>query len=240
MGDAHIRPNEKAFQERLSRFLDSLSGKFDHLFIMGDLFEFWFGFRGFSYRNEYGPILESLGNLVRKGTQIVYFEGNHDFNMGAVFSQHLHAWVYSDATWFIVGGKRWFVTHGDLASARGIRYGTYRKLIRNRATYALIHLLGPRLMLGMADRLAALSHHVYHVPEAFNARRYREYVQDQCKRGYDVVIMGHTHRAEIRREGEGCLYVNCGDLKQEETYATYHEGEGFRLGRGLEPIDSSA
>ncbi len=236
LGDAHILPEEKDFQRRFARFLCAIAGAYDHLFILGDLFEFWFGFSRYSYEREYGLVLDALRELVARGTRLVYFEGNHDFNMGSVFTKDLRAQVVPNWAHFEVEGHRWFVTHGDLASARGFRYGTYRKLIKNQLTYGLIHLIGPRLMLGMAGKLAALSHRIYHNPEAYNADRYAGYVEDHFREGYDVVIMGHTHREIIRRqtiEGRICWYVNCGDVKKRETYAVYHMGEGFRIERGL-------
>ncbi len=236
MGDAHILPKEKDFQIRFSKFLRSRGGAYDYLFIMGDLFEFWFGFDGYRFQNEYGEVLNALSELASHGTQIIYLEGNHDFNMGPVFSRDLLARVYTDWARFDVDHRRWFVTHGDLASARGFRYGTYRKLIKNPLTYDLIRLMGPRIILKMAEKMAFLSHQVYHAPKAYDAERYMGYVRDQFLKGYDVVIMGHTHRATIKEYQIGrrsCLYVNCGDIKKKETYVTYHTGEGFRIERGI-------
>ena len=237
LGDAHILPEDRDFQARLSSFLLSLDGTFDHLFILGDLFEFWFGFAGYPFQREYGRVLDALRELVSQGMRLVYFEGNHDFNMGPIFSDELRASIYPDEYHFEVDGRRWFVTHGDLASARGFRYRMYRKFIRSRLTYGLIGFLGPSLVLRGAGKLGALSHQVYHTPQAYNQERYSAYVNEQFSRGYDVVIMGHTHRAEVREQevgGRSCLYVNCGDIKKDETYITYHTGEGFRIERGLE------
>ena len=238
LGDAHITLEDRPFQERLARFLVSLPGRFDHLFVMGDLFEFWFGFRGYTYQQEYGPVLDALRVVAAEGVQIIYFEGNHDFNMGAVFTEELHARVYPNAHQFKVEGDRWFVTHGDLVAAEGLRYGTYRKLIRNPVTYGLIHLLGPRLVLKVAGRLGQISHRIYHTPEAYDARRYTIYVKGKFAEGFDAVIMGHTHRAGIITYHVGDkkrYYVNCGDVKKSETYVTFRPDRGFEVQKGLDP-----
>jgi len=242
LGDAHITPEDKEFQLRFSNFLRSLDGQADHLFIMGDLFEFWFGFKEYSFQSEYGVVLDALRYLVSRGMRLIYFEGNHDFNMGPVFSGELQATVYPDAHHFEVDGHRWFVTHGDLASAQGFRYRTYRKLIRNHLTYGLIMFLGPRILLRVADKLGALSHHVYHTPQAYKPKRYSSYIKEQFSKGYDVVIMGHTHRAEIREQkvtGRSCLYVNCGDVKKKETYVTFSPENGFEIKKGLIPCSDN-
>lgn len=239
IGDAHIVPEDKTFQERLSKFLVSLPGVYDHLFVMGDLFEFWFGFEGYSYENEYGPVLEAFRYIVSKGVQIIYFEGNHDFFMGSIFTRELGAQVYPDAHSFEVEGERWFMTHGDLVAAEGLRYGTYRKLIRNPLTYGLIRLLGPRWTLKMAWKFGAMSHKVYHTPESYDATKYTTFVKKKFAAGYDAVIMGHTHRAGVITYHVGDkerFYVNCGDARNAETYVTYHPGQGFEVQKGLEPL----
>jgi len=239
LGDAHILPEDKAFQERFARFLLSLPGIFDHLFILGDLFEFWFGFKNYAYEQEYGPILESFRHIAAKGVQIVYFEGNHDFSMGPIFVEELQARVYPNAHTFHVDDKRWYVTHGDLVAAEGIRYGTYRRLVRNSFTYGLISMLGPKRVLKIARRLGAMSHRIYHTPEAYDARRYTTFVKKKFSKGYDAVIMGHTHRAGIITYYVGDkerVYVNCGDLKNAETFVVYRPGEGFEIRKGLEPF----
>ena len=237
LGDAHITPDDQAFQKRLSRFLLTLPGRYDHLFIMGDLFEFWFGFEGYTFEKEYGPILEAFHRIVSEGVQIVYFEGNHDFCMGPVFTRDLRAWVFPDAHAFEVDGKRWFATHGDLVTAEGFRYGTYRKLIRNPVTYGVIRLLGPKRTFRIAWKMGTMSHKVYHTPEAYDATKYTTYVKKKFSAGYDVVIMGHTHRAGVITYHVGDqerFYVNCGDVKKAETYVTYHPDRGFEVKRGLE------
>ncbi len=243
LGDAHIVPEDKAFQGRLARFLVSLPDRYDHLFVMGDLFEFWFGFEGYSYEEEYGPVLEAFRYIASRGIQIVYFEGNHDFCMGSIFTEELQAHVYPDAHSFEVNGKRWFVTHGDLVAAEGLRYGTYRKLIRNPFTYGLIRLLGPERILKIARRLGAMSHKVYHTPEAYDATKYTTFVKKKFACGYDAVIMGHTHRAGVITYHVGDkkrYYVNCGDVKNAETYVTYHPDRGFEVQRGLDPLPGAS
>lgn len=239
LGDAHILPEDRDFQERLSSFLLSLDGTFDHIFILGDLFEFWFGFEDYPFQEEYGVVLDALRQVVSRGTRLVYFEGNHDFNMGPIFSEELHASVFPNWSGFEVDGSRWFVTHGDLVEAQCLRYGAYRKLIRNRLTYRLIRLLGPRMVLKVAGKMGALSHQVYHKPQAYNPERYSTYIKEQFSKGYDVVIMGHTHRADIIEQKVGertCLYVNCGDLRKDETFVTYHPKAGFAIRTGLSPL----
>jgi len=62
-------------------FLDSEKTRMGHLVILGDLFEFFFGFNNFfstgktSPFTDYLPIFRKLQSLYREGIRIKYFEG---------------------------------------------------------------------------------------------------------------------------------------------------------------------
>jgi len=63
-----------------------------HLVILGDLFEFFFGFKNIPSKEnlflyEYLPVLERLQTLSHHGIHLKYFEGNHDFFLNSLFSE---------------------------------------------------------------------------------------------------------------------------------------------------------
>ncbi len=79
--------------EAFLSFLDSEKNKMGHLVILGDLFEFFFGFKNFfsseksSVFADYLPVFRKLQNLFDEGIRIKYFEGNHDFFLHSFFSE---------------------------------------------------------------------------------------------------------------------------------------------------------
>jgi len=85
VSDSHFTGREPEGMEAFLRFLNSEKERMDYLVILGDLFEFFFGFKESFSRAEpffafsdYLPILEELRCLYRQGIRIKYFEGNHD------------------------------------------------------------------------------------------------------------------------------------------------------------------
>jgi UDP-2,3-diacylglucosamine hydrolase len=59
ISDAHLCEHEQDRQEILIRFLDEKRDQMEALVILGDLFDFWFGFRGY-VDPAYRPLCDTL------------------------------------------------------------------------------------------------------------------------------------------------------------------------------------
>jgi UDP-2,3-diacylglucosamine hydrolase len=105
IADAHLVSPVDANYRLLLRFLHELEGELDSLYIMGDLFDFWVGFPSHPFK-QYDAVLDALERLVVRGCRLVYFEGNHDFHLGAIFSQRLKAEIHTGPAIESLQGKR--------------------------------------------------------------------------------------------------------------------------------------
>jgi len=218
------------------RFLDSEKDRMGFLVILGDLFEFFFGFgrKPFPFP-DYLPILEGLYTLYRQGIGIKYFEGNHDFSLHSFFSDHfrMEVEVHPEGNEERLGGKRTFIAHGDLSNPKMWRERIFRRVLKNRVTYTLIHFTGPRLCRRVARKLSDRSYqriHVHHPsgsPPAFKGFAHRKFLE-----GFEIVILGHSHFAEEVQEwvdGRRCLYFNVGDWKDHRSFLRYTPPDLFQL-----------
>ena len=88
LADAHLLHPQQDNYQRLLGFLGAQRGQLRTLYILGDLFEFWVGYRHLIFA-PYVPLLNALGDLQQAGTEIVYVEGNHDFHLGPYFRDTL-------------------------------------------------------------------------------------------------------------------------------------------------------
>ncbi len=228
------------------RFVDREKGQMSHLVILGDLFEFFFGFRHvapkrrpFPFR-EYLPILEKLQAVSHQGVRIKYFEGNHDFFLKTVFSEHFQTEVevHSDGCEEWLAGKRAFVAHGDLSNPRQWKYRLFRRLLKNRWTYGLIHFAGPQLSRLIAQWLSQMSYQKYHIgqpshpPPAFRAFAHRKFTE-----GFEIVILGHSHFPEeedVWLQGRRCRYFNTGDWQEHRSFLRFTPPDRFELSRFTE------
>lgn len=241
VSDAHFTGRDRESMEAFLGFLEVEEKKMSHLVILGDLFDFFFGFRNFSSMkgsstfNDYLPILHKLQNLYQKGIRIKYVEGNHDFFLQPFFSEQLgmEVDVYPEGGEMDLGGKRAFVAHGDLTNPNQWAYRTFRRALKNPLTYRLIHFVGPRFSRRVAKKLSEMSYQKYHnglqslPPPVFKAFAHQKFLN-----GFEVVILGHSHYPEETEEwleGKRCFYYNVGDWMVHRSFLRFTPPEVFQL-----------
>ena len=243
ISDAHFTGQKPGEMEAFLRFLDSEKGSMGHLVILGDLFEFFFGFKDSSLTMEtfafpdYLPVLKKLQSLYRLGIRIKYLEGNHDFFLHSFFSEQfeMEVEVHPDGCEERLEGRRVFIAHGDLSNPKQWTYRTFRRVLKNPWTYRLIHFAGPRLSRWVAQRLSDMSYQKYHPvghplpPPAFKVFAHQKFLE-----GFEIVILGHSHFPEEVEEwidGRKYLYFNVGDWMTHRSFLRYTPPEHFQLAR---------
>jgi len=243
VSDAHFTGRNPESMKAFLRFLDCEKKQIGHLVILGDLFDFFFGFKNFFSKEEpstftdYLPVFNKLQSLYQKGIRIKYFEGNHDFFLRSFFSDQfgMDVNVYPNESEERLGGKRAFIAHGDLSNPKQWTYRTFRKILKNPLTYRLIHLAGPQLSRRVAKRLSDMSYQKYHddfqhaPPPAFKAFAHRKFLE-----GFEIVILGHSHYPEEVEEwvdGRKCLYYNVGDWMVHQSFLRFTPPDHFELTR---------
>jgi UDP-2,3-diacylglucosamine hydrolase len=243
VSDAHFTGRDPEAMEAFLRFLDSEKEQMDHLVILGDLFEFFFGFKNFFSPpkcpgfTDYLPVFHKLQSLFHEGIRIKYFEGNHDFFLHSFFSEQfeMEVDVYPNGCEERLGGKRAFIAHGDLSNPKQWTYRVFRKILKNRWSYRLIHFAGPQLSRQVAQKLSNMSYQKYHndiqanPPPAFQAFAHQKFLE-----GFDIVILGHSHfpeEMEERMDGRRCLYFNVGDWMVHRSFLRFTPPDHFKLSR---------
>ena len=242
VSDAHFRGQNPGEMESFIRFMDSEQQRMERLVILGDLFEFLFGFKRTSKEesfpfSEYLPVLEQLQELYRRGIRITYFEGNHDFYLDGFFSEHfgMDVEVHPEGWEEWLGKKRAFVAHGDLSNPNQWTYRILRRILKNRWTYGLIQFGGPPLIRRVAQRMSEMSYQRSHegvLPHPLPA--FRTFAHRKFLEGCEIVILGHSHFPEEAEEwidGRRCLYFNVGDWAIHRSFLRFTPPEQFRMER---------
>ena len=239
--------------ESFLSFLDKEKGEMSHLVILGDVFEFFFGFRPSPSRRtppfddgsfpypEYLPVFRQLFSLYQHGIRIKYFEGNHDFSLSSFFADHfgMNVEVHSEGHEERLEDKRAFVAHGDLSNPGQWKYRTFRRILKNRVTEQLLHWVGPKLTRWVAKTLTEQSYRYYHQntptkpSSAFHSFAHQKFLE-----GFEIVILGHSHIPETVEEwidGKKCLYYNVGDWMSHRSYLRFIPPDRFTLERFEKP-----
>ncbi len=227
IADAHLRDPSDENYRLLLDFLATLPGTTDTLFILGDLFEFWIGYRQVPFPH-YLPLLERLREIHAKGVAIVYFEGNHDFHMGPFFAETLQSTIFTGPTRLTLGGKTFFLCHGDEINSKDYSYRLLRLLFHSWLTKGLTYLVPPAVPIFIADRLGKKSRsqhgerqHKWDYPALI-----RNFAAERFAEGCDVVICAHFHRPfqEELPADSGKVLISLGDWITHFTYAEWQDG----------------
>lgn len=202
----------------------------DYLYLVGDIIDGWALRDGFYWPQCHNDVVQKVLRRARKGTQVVYVPGNHDeFARQFVGLDFGGIAIRAQAEHRLLDGRRLWVVHGDFADgviqhARWLAY--VGDTLYGFALWLNRHVNTVRARLGM--QYWSLSQYLKHkVKNAVGFIFSFEQVlaREARRRGYDGVVCGHIHRAEIR-ETDRLLYCNSGDWVESLTaLVESHDGE---------------
>jgi UDP-2,3-diacylglucosamine hydrolase len=226
ISDVHLglasRDQEKAKENRLLDFLQGIFPTAETLFIVGDLFDFWFEYKTVIPKG-FHRTLAALQNMTDAGKTVHYLTGNHDFWMNDYFSRELGMIVHKNEFEIVQQGKRLFLHHGDGLTDNDLGYKIIKPILRNRFNVWLYRWLHPdigvRLAKGSSRTSREYTSHKDYGEEEGMIREAARKIQD----GVDIVIMGHRHKPNVLKIDNG-LYINLGDWITYNTYAVLENG----------------
>src|SRR3954470_948058 len=99
-------------EKKIVAFLESIKHEAEAIFIVGDMFDFWFEYKHVTPKG-YVRLLGKLAELTDNGIPVHFFVGNHDMWMRDYFQTELNVPVYFEPKTFEWNDKKFFVAHGD-------------------------------------------------------------------------------------------------------------------------------
>lgn len=213
VSDAHIR-RDNSYRARVFRkFLQDIGPKIDHLFILGDLFEFWFEYR-IVFPKDYFKTLALLYNLIQKGITVHYILGNHEVMTGSLltdFGFHIHR----DFTVQNIDGKQVYIAHGHKVDRR-FWTTAWEMLLTSDLNHRLYELLHPDIGVFLAQGIAYLSRKQRRSP--YRASLLLERFARSKLANVDVVILAHSHVPMFRKYSNEKYYINTGNWVTDFSY----------------------
>ena len=202
----------------------------DTLYLVGDIIDGWkIQQNRWRWDQSHTNVVRKILSFAKKGTRVIYVAGNHDeflrtfmpyeFSFGNVEIHNQHEHTGAD-------GKRYLVVHGDMFDGIN-RIVPWISFLGDKA-YDLILYLNTkfnwvRRKLGVG--YWSLSKYLkYKVKQAVSFMfQFEQNLVSYCKkRGFDGVICGHIHHAEIK-EIDGMAYMNDGDWIESMTSLVEHQ-----------------
>ena len=135
---------------RLVRWLEMAAADNGVVFLVGDLFDFWFEYKTVVPRG-YVRLLGKLAEISDKGIPIHYFTGNHDMWIRDYFQEELNIDIYHQPAAFDLGGSHFLIGHGDGLGPGDHKYKFLKRIFRNPLAQWLFGILPPTIGIGLAD-----------------------------------------------------------------------------------------
>jgi len=206
------------------RWLDEIKADAEDIFLLGDIFDFWFEYRSVIPKG-YSRVFGKLAELSDAGINIYYFTGNHDMWVRDYFINEFNFKVFNDPVKISLNDKKFLIGHGD-----GLRPGDYGyKFIKkvfacrfNRFLYSLLH---PNIAMTTGSFFSHTSKELKKqstYPDDKTIKSVFQYIHNKTgDTDFDYYIFGHVHiPMEIKLENSA-VYYNTGDWMTHFTYVVF-------------------
>jgi len=201
----------------------------------GDIFDLFVGNKRI-FKQRYSLFLDSVFAACKRGVNVHYIEGNHDFLMRRVFSGVPCFHWYASHFRLGIGGREFFFAHGDLVDNQDYGYRFLRAFFRSLFMRLFVWLAPDSWIewIGNSSSRASKGRKP-RLPTGLPAERvqylrnvYRSYAAERLAEGCDFVVMGHCHDLDEKsflidgREGQ---YVNIGYPRAHGSFLSWNEGD---------------
>lgn len=236
LSDFHLgvpTDDESRKREKLIvQFLDEIKEEAFMIFIVGDLFDFWYEYKKVVPRG-YVRILGKLAELTDAGISIQFFVGNHDMWMNDYFQKELNVPVYYEPKEFVFNDQLFLVGHGDGLGPGDHGYKFLKKVFRSPVCQWLFGILPPRIGIGLADYSSRRSRAATGTSEESFLGEDKEWLLIYCKEAiqnkkFNYLIFGHRHLPIDYCLEPQSRYINLGDWISFQTYAVF-DGANLQL-----------
>lgn len=219
-------------EKKIIRFLDEICHDAKAIFIVGDLFDFWYEYKKVVPKG-YVRILGKMAEITDSGIPIHFFVGNHDMWMKDYFQQELNIPVYFEPHPFEFYGKKFLVGHGDGLGPGDHGYKFIKKIFRNGFSQWLFGILPPYIGMGIAHYFSRKSRAQTGQTDEVFLGEDKEWLIIYCrevlqKEYYDYMIFGHRHLPIDCQLNDKSRYINLGDWIKYFSYAVF-DGKELEL-----------
>jgi UDP-2,3-diacylglucosamine hydrolase len=210
-------------EKRIVHWLNRISADASCIFLVGDLFDFWFEYKKVIPKG-YTRILGKLASLRDLGIEIIVFTGNHDMWMNGYFEQELGIPVFTAPREYSFAGKSFYIAHGDGLGPGDHGYKMLKTIFSSRFCRWLFAGIHPSWGIALANYFSRKSRHL--TTEKLFLGEDKEWLIQHSrevlkKKQVNYFIYGHRHLPLDISLESGSRYINLGDWMTYNSYAVF-------------------
>ncbi len=219
----------KLREKKFISWLDEVKKDAKAIFLLGDLFDFWFEYKTVVPRG-FIRVLGKIAELKDSGIPIYFFVGNHDLWMSDYFETELNIPVYHQPKEFTFDQKTFLIGHGDGLGPGDKGYKRMKKVFAHPFSKWLYRWLHPDIGVKLAQYLSTKNKLISGQEDVIFLGEEKEWLAQYAKRKleekhYDYFLFGHRHLPMEIEVGENSRYINTGDWISHFTYAVFDGNE---------------
>ena len=220
--DARLTSRER--ERSIVRWLDHIAPDADAIYLVGDVFDFWFEYKRVVPRG-FVRLLGKLAELRDAGINIYYFTGNHDIWMFRYFEEELDIPTYRAPIRREIYGKQFLIGHGDGLGPGDHGYKFLKRVFSSPVNQWLYARLHPNFGIGLASYFSGRSRDAQYEPNYLGPQR--EWLAQYCEtvlqsEEIDFFIFGHRHLLIDHTLSNGhSRYINLGEWLNASSYVSF-------------------
>ena len=239
LADAHLgsklEKEPRSHEMKMVRWLDMVKKDASHIYLLGDIFDFWFEYRTVVPKG-FVRLLGKLAEITDAGIEVHFFIGNHDLWTFGYLEQEVGLKVHYKPFTVEHHGKWFFMAHGDGFVDSGKRFTILRSIFHSNIAQQLFALVPPyigqqigynwskhnRTKLHNGSKKYFSKQKIEELPYLSFAENY------QSKPPIDFFVFGHRHMDVSRRLSNGSQLTILGDFMKIFSYGVF-DGERMEL-----------
>ncbi len=229
ISDFHLGvPNDsdsRKREDKIISWLNSISNDVQILYLMGDVFDYWFEYKEVVPRG-YVRLLGKLAELSDAGVELHYFTGNHDMWVFDYLPKEIGLQIHRAPIQKEYNGKKFFLGHGDGLGPGDFGYKFIKKVFANKLAQWLFARVHPNTGIGLMKFFSRKSRIATGTSDDLYLGDDKEWLMIYSrevlqKEHYDYFIFGHRHLPLDKQLNGQSRYINLGEWINHFTYAVF-------------------
>lgn len=231
VSDVHLglkRFDPENREERFVTMLEGLPLSTSAVYLLGDIFDFWFEYR-YVVPKGFTRVLAALSGLSRKGVDVIFFRGNHDMWTFGYLEKETGLRILDEPSLVTISDKRFCLAHGDTLTSAEPLHNLSQKLFRSHLMQRMLSAVHPSLTFSFAHRWSENNRISRGEPIPFRGKEdplYQYSCEFEKREKTDYFIFGHMHTpGSVGTPGGATMYI-LGDWIRDCEYLCFDERTG--------------
>lgn len=221
-----------AREKRVVAWLDEVSKDASEIFLVGDIFDFWFEYKRAVPRG-FTRLLGKLSELTDSGIPVHVFTGNHDMWIFDYLPSECGVTLHKAPVLREWNGKKFMIGHGDGLGPGDYGYKVIKKIFASRVCQWLFARLHPNFGIWLARSLSGYSRSTTGHKDQIYLGAEHEWLITYCKaqlanEHIDYFVFGHRHLPIDHALSANSRYINLGEWMSGESWAVW-DGDTLKL-----------